>query len=71
MLRTRVKSSGLASIGYDEEHEILEVEFTSGEVYQYLRVPMEVHEALMSAESHGTYFSKHIRPFYDFRHIEK
>ncbi|HEY9045264.1 MAG TPA: KTSC domain-containing protein [Ohtaekwangia sp.] len=71
MLRTPVTSSGLASIGYDEDHAILEVEFTSGEVYQYLDVPLEVYEALMSAESHGTYFSKHIRPLYDFRHVEE
>lgn len=69
MLRERVSSSSLASIGYDEDHAILEVEFRTGEVYQYLGVPVSEYDALMNADSIGAYFSYNIRPHYDFRHI--
>lgn len=59
MNRIPVVSSNLASIGY--ENGILEIEFKSGSVYQYSGVPVFVYEALMSAPSHGKYFSAHIR----------
>lgn len=59
MNRIPVVSSNLASVGY--EGGILEIEFKSGLVYQYSGVPAYVFEALMSAPSHGKYFSAHIR----------
>jgi len=61
MERKTVKSSNLASIGYDEENNILEIEFNHGGIYQYLKVPLDVYEELMNAHSHGTYFSANIR----------
>jgi hypothetical protein len=69
MIRHQVTSSGLRSVGYDEEHGILEVEFASGEVYQYFDVPVEEYMSLIEAASVGTYFSENIRPNYDFRHV--
>jgi hypothetical protein len=69
MLRSRVTSSTFNSVGYDEEHHILEVEFQTREVYQYFEVPVEVYEAFMNADSLGAYFSEDIRPVYDFKHI--
>jgi hypothetical protein len=61
MVRVQVDSSSLASVGYDPATETLEVEFTSGTVYQYSNVPAEVYEELMAAESHGAYFAQNIR----------
>ncbi len=61
MKRETVKSSNLASIGYDESSKILEIEFLNGGIYQYLNVPLDVYEELMNAKSHGTYFSANIR----------
>jgi hypothetical protein len=69
MLREKVTSKSLASIGYDEDHAILEVEFRTGEVYQYYDVSIAVYDALMNADSIGAYFSNNIRSAYDFRHI--
>jgi hypothetical protein len=66
MKRQSVESSNLASIGYDAENEILEVEFNHGGVYQYSDVPQDVYEELMSASSHGKYFSANIRNDYDY-----
>jgi KTSC domain len=54
----------LRSVGYDPRQRILELEFTSGAVYQYLDVPATVHWALMTAESKGRYFNHEIRDDY-------
>lgn len=56
MKKTNVDSSMLSSVGYDEEKQILEAEFTSGKVYQYYDVPKDVFEELMQARSVGGYF---------------
>ena len=68
--RTPVRSSALKSVGYDQASNILEIEFTGGEVYQYFDVPAEVHRGLMAAESHGRYFHQHVRgKSYRYRRI--
>ena len=59
--RTPVRSSALRSVGYDQEQRALEIEFTSGAVYQYFDVPAEVYRGLMAAESHGRYFHQQVR----------
>ncbi|NEW79035.1 MAG: KTSC domain-containing protein [Gelidibacter sp.] len=69
MNRQSVESSNLASIGYDAENEILEVEFNHGGIYQYFDVPENVYEELMNAESHGKYFSANIRNDYEYQKI--
>jgi hypothetical protein len=46
----------MVSIGYDPAQRALEIEFQSGEVYQYLDVPQDVHHALLAAPSKGRYF---------------
>jgi len=69
MKRQSVESSNLASVGYDAENEILEVEFKHGGVYQYFDVPQNVYEELMNASSHGVYFSDNIRNDYEFRKL--
>lgn len=61
MNRIPVSSSNLASVGYDAENMVLEVEFHSGGIYQYFNVPASKYEALMKANSHGTYFDVHIK----------
>ncbi|MBH8571326.1 KTSC domain-containing protein [Microvirga sp. STS02] len=69
MERTRVRSSNISSIGYEASTGTLEVEFHSGSIYQYSRVPERVHEALMRAGSHGAYFNDHVRDSYSTRQV--
>ncbi len=64
MNRTPASSSNLASVGYDEASQVLEIEFQSGSVYSYRGVPLSVFQALMSAASHGSHFSAFIRNRY-------
>lgn len=61
MKRVPVESSAIASIGYDAEEETLEVEFSGGTVYRYLRVPADVAAALYDADSRGRYFGEFVR----------
>lgn len=64
MDRTPVSSSNLSSVGYDHRSQVLEVAFRTGGLYQYLGVPVGVHQALMSASSHGSYLAHFIKPRY-------
>ncbi|MFZ2151379.1 MAG: KTSC domain-containing protein [Candidatus Absconditicoccaceae bacterium] len=68
MDRIKVKSSNLISVGYDEENEILEIEFDSG-IYQYYKVPLKVYEGLMDAISLGTYLNKYVKGVYKYKQI--
>ena len=49
------------SIGYDESSLTLEIEFRSGEVWQYLDVPASVYYAMLVSKSIGQFFQAHIR----------
>lgn len=62
--RVRVRSSVVAAVTYDERQHVLQVEFHTGRIYDYLDVPRRVYEALMSAESVGQYFNQVIRTNY-------
>lgn len=69
MERTAVSSSHIASIGYDEALQTLEVEFTDGGVYQYFNVPLPSYEALMSAPSHGTFLNANIKGQFPYQRL--
>jgi len=62
-----VDSSMVDSVGYDEEHYLLQVVFTSGRVYCYEDVPPEVFQGLMEAESKGQYMRAYIIDVYPYR----
>ena len=64
MKRISVVSSNIASVGFDEGHLVLEVEFKDGGLYQYANVPSREHANLMSASSTGGYFAANIRDKY-------
>lgn len=65
MEREAVSSSNVASVGYEEDSETLEVEFHSGAVYQYFGVPSQVHEELITAGSVGSYMANNIGSRYN------
>ncbi len=69
MNRVQVSSSNIASIGYDHDSQVLEVEFLSGGVYQYYSVPEYVFDELMSASSHGRYLAKNIKGTYSYSQV--
>ena len=60
----------MLSVGYDSEAEVLEIELKNGTVQRFSGVPEAVHQELMSASSHGTYYDKHIRDRYPKRRTD-
>lgn len=66
MKRKRVTSESIAEIGYDPSTSTLEVLFTSGRIYHYLKVPEDVYDGLMSADSHGKHLNATIKPRYQY-----
>jgi ATP-dependent DNA helicase RecG len=59
--RNPVASSTIASLGYDKEVQVLEIEFHHGAIYQYVDVPEKVYEELMSSPDIGAYFMNEIK----------
>jgi KTSC domain-containing protein len=51
----------LVSVGYDDQKQVLEIEFRQNAVYQYLGVPEALHKQLMAASSKGRFFDQKIR----------
>ena len=60
MEMTKVQSSNISAVGWEEE--VMEVEFVKGGKYRYSGVPEEIFKLLLNADSVGKAFHKHIRP---------
>ena len=71
MQREPVESSTLVSVGYDESQFLLELEFRSGELYQYFGPSRHIHQDLMAAESKGRFFNQHIRDRFHFVRLRR
>ena len=69
MERQEVDSSSIDAAGYDEETEILEIEFRDG-VYQYEYVPMYMYHDFMNADSKGRFFNENIKHEYPCTRVE-
>jgi len=68
--RVHVTSEMMSSIAYDAATAVLEIEFRSGAVYEYLDVPPDAFDALMLAGSKGRFFNVHVRPLFRFRRVK-
>lgn len=64
--RTPVTSASLASVGYDEQQRVLEIEFRNGGIYRYSGVTKEFFAQFMSANSKGRFFALKIRGKFPF-----
>ena len=66
-----VESTVLATVGYDEARELMQVEFCGRAIYQFFGVPVVVHEGLLGAPSKGRYFNQAIRGRFPFCRISE
>jgi hypothetical protein len=57
------------AVGYDAETQTLEVIFNSGGIYFYDKVPPEVYQELMAAESKGSYMRQSIIDVYPYSEL--
>ncbi len=69
MNRTPVTSSNIHSIGYDHQAGTLEVEFTSGDVYQYFNVPEHLYQQFFHATSPGEFLNDYLRYNYRYQKV--
>jgi hypothetical protein len=70
MQHIQVSSSNLKTVGYDSSSEILEIEFHSGGIYQYYKVPISIYNSLMKELSHGKFFHAYIKDFFPCKRIK-
>lgn len=75
MQHVAVTSSNVKSVGYDAATQQMEVAFkdkadaSKCTIYVYRSVPPEAHQALVSAESVGAHFAKHVRGKFEFEKL--
>ncbi len=67
MRRKPVDSSSVLSIGWKDG--TLEVEFVSGDVYQYFDVSEFTYAALVRSDSVGRFINTRIKPQHDFKEV--
>lgn len=61
MKRQHIESTTVKSIGYDPEKGMLQIEFATGRVYNYLDVAEQVHKDFLAAKSKGHFFHTKIK----------
>ena len=67
----RVKSRMLAAVAYDPDWHQLFLEFRSGDIYCYRKVPVHRYEELLAADSKGKYAQAHISNHYPYHRIHR
>lgn len=70
MNRIPVNSTNIRSIGYDKQTATLEVEFTSGDIYQYFNVPEYLYQQFLNASSYGQFLNDNIRYNYRYQKVK-
>jgi hypothetical protein len=64
-----VRSSNLASAGFDEEAQTMRIEFVTGSAYDYAGVSRATYDALLAAPSAGEFFARNIRNRFSFTKV--
>lgn len=64
-----VSSTVIDKIAYDADRRLLHLTFVSARTYVYEGVPTDTYEALLNAESQGSYFNRNIRDTYEYREV--
>jgi hypothetical protein len=67
MEREPVNSASVASVGYDESSETLEIEFGNSAVYRYFGVPEQVYLELLTSSSLGRFGNYKIKPYFPYQ----
>jgi hypothetical protein len=69
MITTAVESTTLATVTYDPNRQVLRLGFHSAAVYDYFDVPSDVYQALIAAESKGSFFNRNIRGRFSYHRL--
>lgn len=60
------ESSNIARFAYDEQSEVLKVEFKNGGTYSYFDVPNHVFDGMKGAASKGQYLAQQVKGIYRY-----
>jgi hypothetical protein len=66
---TRVASSVMSRVEYDDDARELDITFASGKTYRYLEVPPDIHDGLLNAQSKGQFFNEHIKDAFSWTEV--
>jgi hypothetical protein len=69
MNRDPVSSSSITSVGYDDQSQTLEIEFSNGSVYQYYNVGSDMFDQFIAAPSKGQFLHAYIRNAFPFSKV--
>jgi hypothetical protein len=56
-------------MNYFPKSSILRIIYTSGEIYDYLKVPAAIYEAMKQAGSKGSYLNKVIKKKFEYKKV--
>jgi len=70
MHRTAVAANGIAQVGYEDGSEILEIEFKSGNVFQFFNVPPKMFHQLMDTPFKEFYYQNNIYDRFPYKRVE-
>lgn len=65
-----VNSTMAKSIGYNQAEQVLQIEFSSGSVYQYSDIDQETWASLQDADSTGRFFNSEIKGQYSSQRVD-
>ena len=60
LIEVEIKSSNLKFASYDTDSELMTVEFNSGAIYEYKKVPWNKFTKFRLSESQGKFFNEQI-----------
>jgi uncharacterized Fe-S cluster-containing MiaB family protein len=63
-------SSVVAAMKYYAKASKLRIVYTSGSIYDYLKVPEQVYKAMKSAFSKGKFLNKYIKSRYEYQKVK-
>src|SRR5688572_16709246 len=65
------ESSAIARFSYEDNRQILKVEFNHGSTYEYSDVPPVVFDQFRAAPSKGEFITQHIKGRYPYAKVPK
>jgi hypothetical protein len=68
-IKTAGRSKQVRSYGYDKAAQVLEIEFSSGGIYDYAGVPESIYLEFIKAESLGSFIANRIRGAFEYTRL--
>lgn len=66
---TGFSSSNISEFRYDRSTDTLQVDFNSGETYEYQNVSPSTHRMFQAASSKGEFFQRQIKGRYSYERV--